>query len=569
MISEQRGRGVSVDEVERSRRSTEAEALLEQLSAGTFRELSREVLATDPLDFTDRLAYRARLARLQAEDPSAEAVRVGFAVIGGHDTVVVCSEYGFMAGTLGVAAGERVARAFVLATAARRPVIGICRSGGTRMQEGTPAFIKMLSIGAAISEHREAGLACLSYLMDPAMGGALAAWGTQGHLVWAEPGASIALTGPRVVEAVTAEHVPLDEISAEAALQRGLIDEIVPLDELAARATAWLDIAAPAGRAQQHAPTPQPAPTPQRTSEPLGAPKPRPTPTPQRTPEPLDAATPRDVAHPQPVHVDAWASVLRSRSGDRPSIETLIAAADSHLIEIRGDRSGRDDRGLITGFIQMRDHRVVTIGFRRPTGRGAEVEPCGYRKAHRAVAIAAELGLPLVSFIDTRGAGAGVEVESEGLADAVGTLIRELLRVRIPTVAVLVGEGAGAGAIGLLAADAIVALEHAWLAPIAPEAASAIVFRNTDEAAQMVRNQAADTASLQREGLVDMVVPEGPTVSCTSRRLVDAVAAELTAVGSLLASERLLRRRAGIRSLARQHLTIGAETSGVTPGVTR
>ncbi len=512
---------------------TEAEALLTRLSAGTFRELSREVLTTDPLDFTDRLAYGQRLARLQADDPSAEAVRVGFAVVGGHDVAVVCSEYGFMAGTLGVAAGERVARAFVLATAARRPVIGICRSGGTRMQEGTPAFIKMLSIGAALSEHREAGLACLSYLMDPAMGGALAAWGTQGHLVWAEPGASIALTGPRIAEAVTARRVPREEVSAEAALRRGLIDGIVPLDGLAARVAAWLDIAAAAPTTQQEAPSR------------------------------------RGATQPQPSHADAWRSVVRSRSDDRPSIDTLIDAADSDLIEIRGDRSGRDDPGLVAGFIRLREHRAVTIGFRRPAGRGAEVGPCGYRKARRAISIAAELGLPLVSFIDTRGAGAGVEVEAEGLADAVGSLIRELLGVRIPTVAVLVGEGSGAGAIGLLPADAIVALEHAWLAPIAPEAASAIVFRNTREAAQMVRSQAADTSSLQREGLVEAVVPEGPTVHHTSHRLIDAAAAALDAMGSLSASERLLRRRAGIRSLARQHLTIRPPECGGTDGGAR
>ena len=71
--------------------------------------------------------------------------------------------------------------------------------------------------------------------------------------------------------------------------------------------------------------------------------------------------------------------------------------------------------------------------------------PCGYQKARRAVAIAAELGLPLVSFIDTQGAGAGADIEAEGLAHALGTLIRELLGVRIPTVAVLLGEGSGGG----------------------------------------------------------------------------------------------------------------------------
>ncbi len=499
---------------------TEAEELLETLTGGSFVELSREVLTTDPLRFSDRLAYTERLARLQADDPSAEAVRAGFATVGGHEVAVVCSEYEFMAGTLGIAAGERVARVFVMATAARKPVIAVCRSGGTRMQEGTPAFVKMLSIGAAISEHREAGLPYLCYLMDPAMGGALAAWGMQGHLVWAEPGASIAITGPRVVEAVTNTPVDIEEFSAESALGRGLIDDIVPPETLRPRIIEWLDIVTDAGTG-----TPSPA-----------------------MPQSAEAHDLR--------HTDPWQSVARSRSADRPSIETVVEASGHGLIELRGDRRGRDDQGLVAGFARFGTEPAMAIGFRRPDGRGAEVSPGGYHKALRALAIAEELGLALVTLIDTRGAPVGVEAESEGLAHIVGALIRDLLRVRIPTVAVLLGEGSGAGAIALLPADSMVAVEHSWLAPIAPEAASAILFRHTGESEQMARGQAADTAALRDEGLINRVVPEGPTVAYTSRWLTEAIADALRTVGALPAEERLLRRRAAIRSLARQHLTI-------------
>ena len=304
---------------------SEADDFLAELTGGSFREWSREVVTADPLAFRDRHTYAARLARLQADDPLAEAVKVGFAGIGGHDVAVVCSDYEFVAGTLGVAAAERVARAFVVATAARRPVVGICRSGGTRMQEGTPAFVKMLSIGAAISEHREAGLAFLSYLMHPAMGGSLAAWGTQGQLVWAAPGASIAVTGPRVVEAVTGETVPLEEIVSEAALKQGLIDDIVHPNVLAPRIAEWLDIVtAGSGHAAGS------------SGSSLG---------------PGSGAA--EWASSQAGHAagssgssgasssavgragqpDPWRSVLRSRAQDRPSIESVIEAADSPLIE--------------------------------------------------------------------------------------------------------------------------------------------------------------------------------------------------------------------------------------------
>ena len=504
-----------------------ADDFLSKLTDGSFREWSREVVSEDPLGFSGRQDYASRLAELQAEDPQAEAVRVGFATIRGHESAVICSDYDFMAGTLGVASAERVARAFVVATASRRPVVGICRSGGTRMQEGTPAFIKMLSIGAAVSEHREAGLPYLSYLMDPAMGGALAAWGTQGHLVWAEPGASIALTGPRVVKAVVGETVPLDEISSEAAMERGLVDDLVHPDDLARRIGEWLDIVVP----------------------PIAPARPEP-------PAPDQARARR--------HPDTWQSVIRSRSPDRPSIESVLQAADSPLIEMRGDRAGKDDRGLLAGFTRFGGEPAVAIGFRRPGGRGAEVSPSGYRKAQRAVWIAEELGLPVVSFIDTRGTGAGAGVESEGLGHAVGTLIRQLLGVRVPTVSVLIGEGAGAGAIALLAADTMIALEDSWLAPIAPEAGSAILFRGVEEAPRMARGQGADVESLRAEGLVGMVLPEGATVQQTCEQLVHAVAWTLRRASSIPPEERLMKRRVNTRSLARQHLIIRDPSQGAS-----
>ena len=247
----------------------------------------------------------------------------------------------------------------------------------------------------------------------------------------------------------------------------------------------------------------------------------------------------------------------------------MIAASGAPLIEIRGDRAGSDDRNLLAGFTSLGGEPAVAVGFRRPQGRGAEVSPGGYRKAQRAISIAEELGLPLVSFIDTKGAGAGIDEESEGLAHSVGSLIRELLGVRIPTVSVLMGEGSGAGAIALVAADSVIALENAWLAPIAPEAASAILFRSTEKAAHMVRGQAADVEALRDEGLIDSIVPEGPTVAETSEMLVNAVAAALRRTAAMPPEERLLARRANVRSLARQHLTIREPAPSPDPGASR
>lgn len=491
---------------------------LEELTDGTFEEWAREVVSDDPLKFVGREPYGERLADLQRADPNSEAIRVGFAVIGGHDVALICSDFGFLAGTIGIAAAERIARLFIVATSFGRPVVGICRSGGTRMQEGTPAFVAMLSIAAAVSEHREAGLAFITYLMHPSMGGALASWGTQGQVVWAQAGAGISLTGPRVVEVVTGEKIPVEQISAETALRHGLVDDVFDLDEFPGRLRTCLDLLS-ANRF------------------------------------PVDSARPGgDVCTAD--QTDPWYSIMRSRDPDRPAISDVLACADSALITLRGDRTGLDDPGLTAGITSLVGHPCIVAGFVRPDGRGAQVSPAGYRKASRVIALADELELPFVSFLDTRGAGTGPAVEQSGLADIVGRLLRQLLSVRVPTVSVLMGEGSGAGALALLPADAVLALEHGWLAPIAPEAGSAILFRSPDEAALMARGQWGETAALHRLGVVQEVVRDRGQPATSAQAIVDAVGRALDRLSALDVDERLATRRVGTRSVNRELLTI-------------
>ena len=128
--------------------------------------------------------------------------------LGGRRVAVVISEFGFLGGSIGVAAADRLARAVERATAERLPLIAAPSSGGTRMQEGTVAFLQMVKISAAVAAHKAAGLPYLVYLRHPTTGGVMASWGSLGHLTVAEPGALVGFLGPRVYEALYGEPVP-------------------------------------------------------------------------------------------------------------------------------------------------------------------------------------------------------------------------------------------------------------------------------------------------------------------------------------------------------------------------
>ncbi|WP_416045678.1 carboxyl transferase domain-containing protein, partial [Carbonactinospora thermoautotrophica] len=183
-------------------------------------------------------------------DPGSGAHRAGRsrahrgrALIRGRRVAVAACEFAFLAGSIGVAAAERLVRAIERATAERLPLVASPTSGGTRMQEGTVAFLQMVKITAAIARHRAAGLPYLVYLRHPTMGGVLASWGSLGHVTAAQPGAMIGFLGPRVYEALHGKPFPPGVQVAENLYEHGLLDAVVApedLRDIAARALAVL-----------------------------------------------------------------------------------------------------------------------------------------------------------------------------------------------------------------------------------------------------------------------------------------------------------------------------------------
>ena len=187
----------------------------------------------EPIDISDAPPdYRAALEAAREKAGTDESVLTGRGLVHGRPVAVVANEFRFLAGSIGLAAARRITSAVRRATAEGLPVLATTASGGTRMQEGTPAFVQMVEISRALMEHRAAGLPYLAYLRHPTTGGVYASWGSLAHVTVGEPGALIGFLGPKVFEALNGTPFPEGVQIAENLAYHGVIDGVATAEEL-------------------------------------------------------------------------------------------------------------------------------------------------------------------------------------------------------------------------------------------------------------------------------------------------------------------------------------------------
>jgi acetyl-CoA carboxylase carboxyl transferase subunit beta len=192
--------------------------------------------------------------------------------------------------------------------------------------------------------------------------------------------------------------------------------------------------------------------------------------------------------------------VLRTRQADYPGARDLIRAAATDVVALH-------ETGLILAVARIGGYPCVLAAQDR---NGPPPGPAALRVAQRAIRLADGLRLPLVTVIDTPGAELSAQAEQDGLAGEIAHCLAALLAVGVPTISVLLGQGTGGAALALLPADRTIAAEHAWLAPLALEGASAIVYRDTSHAAELAARQGIGAADLAAHRIVDQVIPETP-----------------------------------------------------------
>jgi acetyl-CoA carboxylase carboxyl transferase subunit beta len=207
---------------------------LRLLFDGVWTEYDKDLVSTDPLQFTDTKPYKERLRSTIEATGMKEAVVTASGTIEGIETEIAAMEYGFIGGSMGVVVGEKITRAIERAIARRSPVVIVSCSGGARMMEGALSLMQMAKICGALARLERERLPYISVLTDPTTGGVTASFAMLGDLNIAEPKALIGFAGPRVIEQTIRQKLPEGFQRSEFLLEKGMIDLIVDRREMKA-----------------------------------------------------------------------------------------------------------------------------------------------------------------------------------------------------------------------------------------------------------------------------------------------------------------------------------------------
>jgi acetyl-CoA carboxylase carboxyl transferase subunit beta len=197
-----------------------------------FTELNPNMVATDPLQFTDTKKYTDRLVDSQQKTQLKDALRSAHGKVEGEDLVVACMDFTFIGGSMGAVVGEKISRAIDYCIEKRIPLMIISKSGGARMMEAAFSLMQMAKTSAKLSMLAEAKIPYISLLTDPTTGGVTASYAMLGDLNVSEPGALIGFAGPRVIKETIKKDLPPGFQTAEFLLEHGFLDKIIHRKEM-------------------------------------------------------------------------------------------------------------------------------------------------------------------------------------------------------------------------------------------------------------------------------------------------------------------------------------------------
>ena len=492
------------------------------LDPGSFRETDRSVTALDPIQFRERQSYRHRVLEAQRRTGLAEAAFTGTGALYGREVVIAALDFSFLGGSIGVASGERLARAFERAASRGLAVVTVLSTSGVRMREGLLALMQLPRLATAHQKLAEKGLPHVTLLSDPATGSAFAGLANLADFIIAEPDALVGYSALREMRERTGEELPEDAHTSESHLRRGLIDAIVKREDLRPSLGLLIDLLMS-----------------NYELRPVGRPE----------------REPREYAR-----LEAWRQVQLSRHENRPTAPDFIRRITTTFVEIHGDRSGEDDPSISAGLGLLGGEAVILIGQNRLQGLAAPgaIGPAGFHKARRAMRLAQKFKLPLITFLDSDGARPDLAAEEAGLGDAIARCMRDMLRLQSPSLAVITGEGASEAAVAMAVADRVLMLENAVYEVVSPEDAARRLYgeaARVDEVAERLRLTSHDCLRL---GIVDSIVPEPGEGAHTnhdeaSLLLRRSVVRSLTAIQRERPRRRLNRRRDRYRNTGDTH----------------
>ena len=461
--------------------------LMELVDEGSFWELDRDMLGGNPINFVN---YDAKKEKLRASSGENEGVICGTASIGGQKCAIFVMEPYFMMGSMGCVVGEKVTRLFEYATHNNLPVVGYTVSGGARMQEGILSLMQMAKTSGAVKMHSDAGLLYIVVLTDPTTGGVTASYAMEADIILSEPGALIGFAGPRVIEQTIRKKLPAGFQRAEFQVEHGFVDAIVPRNEQKGmlahllKIHAWKEV----------------------SDTVTWAPK-------DNTVSQAEEDNGDDVPAEKPM--TAYERVQASRSSSRPTGTDYIRTIFHGFVELHGDRRFADDEAIVGGVAWLRDMPVTVIAiekgkdladrFKRNFGSPM---PEGYRKALRLMKQAEKFHRPVICFVDTAGAGCDMGAEERGQGQAIAENLMEMMWLKTPIIAVMVGQGGSGGALALAVANEVWMEENAWYSVISPEGCASILWKDSKKVHEACDCLHLTADDLKELGVIDWVLRE-------------------------------------------------------------
>ncbi|SFW59260.1 acetyl-CoA carboxylase carboxyltransferase subunit alpha [Chitinophaga sancti] len=214
-------------------------------------------------------------------------------------------------------------------------------------------------------------------------------------------------------------------------------------------------------------------------------------------------------------HLTSYQKVLLSRHPDRPYTLAYIEKMCTNFVELHGDRNVKDDKAMVGGFADLDGETVMFIGQQKGVNTKMRqirnfgmANPEGYRKALRLMKLAEKFNKPIVTLIDTPGAYPGLEAEERGQGEAIARNIFEMVKLRVPVICVIIGEGASGGALGIGIGDRVLMLENSWYTVISPENCSTILWRSWNFKEKAAEELKLTSDHMKNFGLVDGVINE-------------------------------------------------------------
>ncbi len=260
-------------------------------------------------------------------------------------------------------------------------------------------------------------------------------------------------------------------------------------------------------------------------------------------------------------NLSPWQRVQISRHVGRPFMLNYVKHITDEFVELHGDRHIGDDNAMPAGFATIGGQRVAILGHQK--GRDTKenllrnfgsAHPEGYRKALRLMRMAEKFSLPIITLIDTPGAFPGIGAEERNIAEAIAFNLREMMTLRTPVIAIVIGEGGSGGALGIGIADRVLMMENAYYSVISPEGCAAILWKHREHAPEAASALKLSAQDLSKLGIIDGIIPEplGGAHNdhfAAANSLKDAVLATLKELNALPTAQLLEQRYQKFRAL--------------------